>query len=627
MLRIPLNITFKLTAVYLLLGFFFTAVLSYIFYHTLKNSVIERAMHQLSSVNMLKKNTIENYFSYRKINQLYLQSNEEFVQTILDKNDLLHKKNIEDYLEKFHYRNALIFDNNFDKVFNSFDSTFLTHVLNDATSKETLFSFIRNTKDYHIIDFTRYNPTGETMLLVSFAIKSKEGKPLGWLLLEKDFSYIQEILLERTGLGNTGETYLVAEDFTMRSPSRFFPDSVPSHMRVHTKASIEISNNREGESILDDYRGIPVLSVYRKLNIAGIQWAIISEIDVEEALIPVYSMRDKIIIVLIAISTITLVVTYLVSIGITKPVRQLRNHIILLSKGQLPPKQHVKSNPDEIGQMIQAMNQLIDVIQRTREFATAIGHGNFDAEYTALSKEDVLGNALLQMRDKLKEIQKYEREILRQRSSAIIEGQEKERGRIARELHDGISQMLTALRFQLEITSLRAEEKAPLKQLIDETIAEVKRISQSSMPAALVDFGLEAALRTICDNVSRTTHTKIDFFFDESIKADGLSFEINVCLYRIAQEAINNTLKHAEASKISIEVSKKHNHIEMKIRDNGKGFDENNLSNPAGSGLKNIRERTALLNGQSIIKSDKSKGTEIIVTLPIVEHQEIHSPL
>jgi two-component system, NarL family, sensor kinase len=436
-------------------------------------------------------------------------------------------------------------------------------------------------------------------------------------LPDKTIKQLEEILFIRTGMGNTGESYLVGEDTMMLSKSRFFPDREPSSIKVNT-ASVRLAlSGYEGVHYTRDYRNVEVLSAYRKLNIRGLNWVIISEIDFEEALMPVHELRNYIMFTALLISLIIILITFYLSRRISNPVLKLKSIILDLSKGILPEEKILPSSHDEIAMMTEAVNELVEGLKRTSDFAYHIGNNDFNKSFQPLSDQDVLGISLLQMRDKLQVIQKNEISLIRARSSALLEGQENERKRLARELHDGLGQMLTVVK--LRLGSIKDDQKVDeIKNLLDDTIAEVRRISNNLMPAVLMDFGLEAGLRLLCKNSSEYAGLEIEFSFDQTQKV-AVSFDISIGLYRIAQEGLNNIIKYADTKKARISVLQYRDRINMEISDEGKGFslDDLYLENKESKGIKNMRERAKLLGGTFNIESALNKGTTITVEIPL----------
>lgn len=159
-------------------------------------------------------------------------------------------------------------------------------------------------------------------------------------------------------------------------------------------------------------------------------------------------------------------------------------------------------------------------------------------------------------------------------------------------------------------------EKDEIKSQINEAIAEVKRISYHVMPQAIVDFGLEAALKGLCDTIEKYSSTTIDFRYIREIERE-LDFEISIAVFRIAQEGLNNIVKHAGATQVNLHLLDKEDEVYFILEDNGSGFNENEIGNNPGSGLRNIQERAMLLNGTAEIRSTPGTGTSIEIHIPI----------
>lgn len=210
-------------------------------------------------------------------------------------------------------------------------------------------------------------------------------------------------------------------------------------------------------------------------------------------------------------------------------------------------------------------------------------------------------------------------------SSKIVENQENEQNRIAREIHDGIGQMLTGLKFSLESIDLDDKEKAVqkieyLKKLSLDIIKGVRTATFNLMPPELSDHGINSALAKLTQELSKLTGKNILFFnktnFD--IRLDSL-VEINI--YRLTQEAINNAIKYAESSHIIVQLSHSNAILSITIDDNGKGFDvasvEKKRNSESGMGLLFMQERIQYINGRVFINSIANEGTRITFNIPI----------
>jgi two-component system NarL family sensor kinase len=210
---------------------------------------------------------------------------------------------------------------------------------------------------------------------------------------------------------------------------------------------------------------------------------------------------------------------------------------------------------------------------------------------------------------------------LKDLTQRIIDTQEEERGRVARELHDGISQMLVGVRYALELARRRvglgdARASESLGKGIDGlggAIQEVRRISRDLRPGVLDDLGLGPALKVLIDDFSG--RTGIDATFETVVFHNRLDEDARIALYRIAQEALNNIDRHAEATTIDVSLKGQRDGAALRISDNGKGFRPNHAAR--GLGLRNMQERVEQLGGTMRITSERGQGTTIQALVPL----------
>jgi len=205
-------------------------------------------------------------------------------------------------------------------------------------------------------------------------------------------------------------------------------------------------------------------------------------------------------------------------------------------------------------------------------------------------------------------------ELERSRKAALIEGQEKERWRIAKDLHDGLGQMLNAIKMNAKLVVQNDSEGLNLSRLLDEAIQESVRISENLLPAKLRDFDLSVCLRSLCGSIAKTTGVNISY---ESL---GENFKMiqsqKVNFHRITQEAVNNAIKHAQASSISVQLYEGNDMVRLSIEDNGRGITHDDALS-GRNGLINMRDRAEILGGKLTIESDQRRGTMIIVEVPL----------
>ncbi|KYG76739.1 ATP-binding protein [Roseivirga echinicomitans] len=199
---------------------------------------------------------------------------------------------------------------------------------------------------------------------------------------------------------------------------------------------------------------------------------------------------------------------------------------------------------------------------------------------------------------------------------AMILGEENERKRVAKDLHDGIGVLLTSVKMRLSNFEDKVEDKEAFQSSlgqIDNACSEVRRISHNMVPASLSKLGLEEAMLDLFDNVTASTQIEIK----EKLSYEHGDFEESseVLIYRVIQELVNNTLKYAQASSIQVEMKKLKEEYIIEYKDNGIGFDKTNVKN--GLGLKSIASRIDILKGRLTFDSIDGKGVSFRINIPL----------
>ncbi len=266
----------------------------------------------------------------------------------------------------------------------------------------------------------------------------------------------------------------------------------------------------------------------------------------------------------------------------------------------------------------------------------AVSEGKTGARTPSSSDPDIgqLARAFNEMLDRLEVIQ-------HEQTMQILQAQEEERRRIARELHDETSQTLTALLIHNEILSQRlavfsSTEIAPVAReqldeglhvfatLAQDTLDKIRVLSQQLRPSVLDDLGLEAALRWLVEDgqerLHLTAHIQIQHESTATQKMQ-LPPVYETTLFRIAQEGLTNSARHAQAQRVMLKLDYDMKYIKLTISDNGKGFDQTQTY--SGLGIRGMRERAALLGGTLHIITGIGKGTtvEAILPLPTLERK------
>jgi signal transduction histidine kinase len=208
-------------------------------------------------------------------------------------------------------------------------------------------------------------------------------------------------------------------------------------------------------------------------------------------------------------------------------------------------------------------------------------------------------------------------------SQRLIEAHEEERTRIARELHDDISQRIALEALKLEnMKEALPASATELERGIDEVLdrisdlaTDIQGLSHRLHSSRLDDLGLEVAAAGFCKEVSERQGVEIDCNCENVPK--GLSQEISLCLFRVMQEAIQNAIKHSGSRHIDVSLRGGLNEIQLTVLDSGIGFDPEDATRGSGLGLTSIRERLKLVNGKLFIDSQSQRGTTILARVPL----------
>jgi two-component system, NarL family, sensor kinase len=235
--------------------------------------------------------------------------------------------------------------------------------------------------------------------------------------------------------------------------------------------------------------------------------------------------------------------------------------------------------------------------------------------YSNARKNKIIVEQQLLVKEKqLAELEK-ERQLVATKS--VLKGEEAERSRMARDLHDGLGGMLSGVKINLSamkgnsiITSENARAFDHAIKLLDTSISELRRVAHNLMPETLNHYGLKTALHDFAGEMKTNLTTELSFgFFGEDIRYES---QLELTAYRIAQELVNNALKHSEAAKIDLQLIAEPDRICIQVVDNGKGFDTSGRSGD-GKGLISIRDRAAANNGRFEIESTPGQGTEATI--------------
>lgn len=208
-------------------------------------------------------------------------------------------------------------------------------------------------------------------------------------------------------------------------------------------------------------------------------------------------------------------------------------------------------------------------------------------------------------------------------TQAVVQGQEEERSRLAKDLHDGLGGILSSAKYSFNnmkqhfiLTEDNALAFEKSMSMLDASIAELRRVAHNMMPESLMKLSLNDALQDYCQQVTSSGVLEISYqsFGMEDLAVDNT---IKITVYRIIQELTNNIIKHAAASKSLVQVIAKEDMLNITVEDDGKGFDVNTLQQASGIGYKNTLSRTTFLNGRLDVRSKSGEGTSVYIEIPL----------
>ena len=346
---------------------------------------------------------------------------------------------IKNYLEKFKYYDIFLVEPETGHiVYSVFKEVDYTTSLQNGPYSNTNFArsfdFANTAKnrDYvKLVDFEPYDPsyTAPASFIASPIFDGD--KKIGVLIFQIPTDEINSIMTGdrnwmEDGLGESGETYLIGDDYNMRSISRFLIEDPSAYFKalrsvnvkdktierikklnttillqeVKSEAATASINGISGERIVEDYRGIDVLSAYSPVDIPGVNWAILSEIDESETFSPIRHFRNNVILTFLVILVLIILAGNLFSKAISERINKVKNSVKTLARGESINRLTITSH-DEIGETMNEVNNLSLRIKEASNFATSMGKGNYEKEFDPFSEKDILGVSLNEMKNSL----------------------------------------------------------------------------------------------------------------------------------------------------------------------------------------------------------------------------------
>lgn len=208
-------------------------------------------------------------------------------------------------------------------------------------------------------------------------------------------------------------------------------------------------------------------------------------------------------------------------------------------------------------------------------------------------------------------------------TEAVLKGEEQERTRLAKDLHDGLGGMLSGIKYSMNtmkgnliMTPDNAQAFERSMDMLDSSIKEMRRVAHNLMPEALVKFGLDTALKDFCNDIHQSGALNVTY---QSVGVDGKQLDNTtaITIFRIVQELLNNTLKHAAAKNAIVQLNRTDEQLSITVEDDGKGFNTAVLQHSGGIGWSNIQNRVEFVKGKLDVQSAEDKGTSVHIEINV----------
>jgi two-component system, NarL family, sensor kinase len=259
------------------------------------------------------------------------------------------------------------------------------------------------------------------------------------------------------------------------------------------------------------------------------------------------------------------------------------------------------------------LNYILFISLAALLIAAILGYRNFRNRQQLAKQQDEL------QQQRIRELEKDKQLVA---VDAMLQGQEEERSRLAKDLHDGLGGLLSGVKFSLSnmkdnliITPDNMTVFERSLDMLDTSIKELRRVAHNMMPELLTKFGLDEALKEYCNSINATNLLSVKY---QSIGMDTrIEKSSEIIIYRIIQELLNNIMKHAAAKEATVQLVKEEGRLSIIVEDDGKGFDTALIKNNKGAGLTSIQSRVDYLKGQLDIHSETGKGTLVNIEFNI----------
>ena len=396
----------RLLTVFLAVGLTAVAVVGYMGYNTADEALDKTSQDLLTALREVKKGQIEGYFGER-LGDIEVLAAFPVVTEAIEEFEQAHSKSglslgefikstafnkvaekfgpiLTKYEKEYGYYDLFIMDHLGNVLYTvEREPDWGTNVVNGKYSDSGLAEAYNKAKSGKVLtDFAAYAPSnGDAASFVAAPLFEEGGALHGVVALQIPIGAINKIMQERAGLGESGETYLVGKDYLLRSDSRFSEESTILKQKVDTEGVREAFAGKTDCKIIADYRGIDVWSAYTPVNIKGVDWVVLAEIDDEEVMRPVVAIRNQSLVIAAVVGGVIALVAFLFANSLANPLIKMVNMIrdIAQGEGDLTKRLEADST-DEIGDLAKWFNvfveKLHDIVSQIKESAENVASGS-----------------------------------------------------------------------------------------------------------------------------------------------------------------------------------------------------------------------------------------------------------
>lgn len=477
-----------------------------------------------------------------------------------------------------------------------------------------------------IEDYAPYPPSNFAPAAFLVAPVWRAGVKIGVIAIQVSIEEVNRMMTSNRkwrdeGLGETGQAYIAGPDGALRSDVRIKIEQPAEYLRqlagagvpreiiervgrnqtvilnlpLSPDAASSVRESARGLGTGLDFRGAPVLRAHSRLDVPGLDWVLVAEIEAQEAFAPIGGLRLRILGFGLLTAVLFLLAASYLARSVTRPVLALAEGARRLGGRDFQARLSVTSK-DEVGQLAESFNRMAEELERT-----------------TVSRDELIA-AEKQLRAKQRELEAL--------TARLFTAHEEERSRLARELHDDLTQRLAAVAIDAgriaRDSAVTDEQWHAVMERIRHQLArisdDVHGLSRRLHPAMLDDIGIEAAIESECRSFFEQGGAPVEFVAEGSFGQ--LRKDTKTALYRIVQEALRNIRRHAQADHVSIRLERNGSDVELQIRDNGCGFDCAQPGLRRGLGLFSMQERARLIGGRFMLDSRPGEGTKMDISLP-----------